>query len=57
MPDRPRSPRGFAKLSADERRELAKKGGNAAHVNRTGHRWTSAEASAAGRKGGKIKKR
>jgi general stress protein YciG len=43
---------GFAALSAAERRRLASKGGKAAHANGQAHEFTSAEARAAGSKGG-----
>lgn len=36
-----------------KRREICSKGGKAAHVAGTAHQWTSAEASEAGRKGGR----
>ena len=44
--------RGFASLDPDKQREIASKGGRAAHVQGTAHEWTSDEARAAGRKGG-----
>jgi general stress protein YciG len=44
--------RGFALMSPEKRRELAAKGGIAAHVKGRGHEFTSEEAKAAGRKGG-----
>lgn len=46
--------RGFASMSADKQREIASKGGRAAHEKRTAHEWTADEARAAGRKGGQI---
>ncbi len=46
------SERGFAKLSAERRREIASLGGQAAHKRGTAHRFTSDEGRAAGRKGG-----
>ena len=46
--------RGFASMSADKQREIASKGGRAAHEKRTAHEWTPDEARAAGRKGGQI---
>jgi general stress protein YciG len=46
--------RGFASMSIEKRREIASKGGRAAHAKGTGHEWTSAEASDAGRKGGTV---
>ena len=46
--------RGFASLSAEKQREIASKGGRAAHEKGTAHEWTPDEARAAGRKGGQI---
>lgn len=54
MSDKPKSRRGFASLSPEERREVARKGGIAAHKMGTAHEFTSEEARDAGRKGGKI---
>lgn len=44
--------RGFASLTPERRAEISSKGGKAVHQQGTGHEWTSAEAQAAGRKGG-----
>lgn len=44
--------RGFKSMDKDKQREIARKGGKAAHAKGTGHEWTSAEAREAGRKGG-----
>jgi uncharacterized protein len=44
--------RGFGAFDAAHRRETARKGGQAAHAKGTAHEFTSAEARAAGRKGG-----
>jgi hypothetical protein len=41
-------------MSADKQREIASKGGRAAHEKGTAHEWTPDEARAAGRKGGQI---
>lgn len=46
--------RGFAAMSQDQRREIARKGGQAAQRKGTGHRFTSEEAKSAGRKGGQT---
>ena len=46
--------RGFASMSPDKQREIASKGGRAAHQKGTAHEWTSEEARNAGRKGGQI---
>lgn len=54
-PQAPRkSTRGFASMSREQQREIASKGGKAAHLKGTAHEWTSAEAQAAGKKGGTI---
>ncbi len=47
-----KSRRGFAAMSPERQREIASQGGRAAHQQGVAHRWTSAEASEAGRKGG-----
>ena len=44
--------RGFASMDRDKQREIASKGGKAAHEKGTAHQWTSDEARNAGRKGG-----
>jgi general stress protein YciG len=44
--------RGFASMDAEKQREIARKGGRAAHEKGTAHEFTSDEARAAGRKGG-----
>ena len=44
--------RGFAVMDRDKQREIASKGGRAAHQKGTAHRWTEEEAKEAGRKGG-----
>jgi hypothetical protein len=41
-------------MSADKQREIASKGGRAAHEKGTAHEWTADEARSAGRKGGQI---
>jgi uncharacterized protein len=46
------SKRGFAVMSAEKQQEIASKGGKAAHAQGRAHEFTSAEAEAAGRKGG-----
>ena len=46
--------RGFASMSQEKQREIASKGGRAAHEKGTAHEWTAEEARAAGRKGGQI---
>jgi general stress protein YciG len=49
-----RERRGFASMSPEKQREIASKGGRAAHMKGTAHEWTSEEARSAGRKGGQI---
>ena len=52
--ERKKERRGFASMSAEKQREIASKGGRAAHLKGTAHEWTSEEARRAGRKGGQI---
>jgi general stress protein YciG len=47
-----KSVRGFASMDAAKQREIASKGGHAAHQKGTAHQFTSEEAREAGRKGG-----
>ena len=44
--------RGFASMDRTKQREIARKGGKAAHLKGTAHEWSSEEAREAGRKGG-----
>jgi|SRR5690242_8523067 len=46
------SSRGFASMNPEKQREIARKGGRAAHEKGTAHEFTADEARAAGRKGG-----
>lgn len=46
--------RGFAAMSEEQRREIARRGGQAAQRKGTGHRFTPEEARSAGRKGGQT---
>ena len=48
------SKRGFASMDAAKQREIASKGGKAAHAKGTAHEFTSDEARVAGRKGGEA---
>ena len=41
-------------MSPDKQREIASKGGRAAHEKGTAHEWTADEAREAGRKGGEM---
>lgn len=45
---------GFASMNPDKQREIASKGGKAAHAKGTAHEWDSEEAREAGSKGGKA---
>lgn len=49
-----KSRRGFASMDPSKQREIASKGGRAAHAKGTAHEWSSDEARTAGRKGGEI---
>jgi len=44
--------RGFASMAAEKQREIARKGGRAAHEKGKAHEFTTDEARRAGRKGG-----
>lgn len=48
------SKRGFASMDASKQREIASKGGKAAHAKGTAHEFTTDEARVAGRKGGEA---
>lgn len=41
-------------MEREKQREIARKGGRAAHEKGTAHEWTSEEARRAGRKGGLV---
>lgn len=49
-----KSKRGFASMDRDRQREIAAKGGKAAHAKGTAHVWSTSEAREAGRKGGEA---
>src|SRR5688500_11677093 len=49
-----KSARGFASMDQTKQREIASKGGRAAHAKGTAHEFTSDEARVAGRKGGEA---
>jgi len=49
--------RGFASMSQEKRREIAQKGGKAAHAQGRAYKWTSEKAREAGRKGGQRSSR
>lgn len=48
------SNRGFASMDEKQQREIASKGGRAAHESGNAHEWNSREAAEAGRKGGQA---
>jgi general stress protein YciG len=52
--DKPKARRGFAAMSPEMQREIASKGGKAAHAKGTAHEFTPEEAREAGRKGGQA---
>ena len=49
--------RGFASMDPNKQREIASKGGRAAHQKGTAHEWTPEQAREAGRKGRLATKR
>jgi general stress protein YciG len=49
------SRRGFASMDEEKQREIASKGGKAAHEKGTAHEFDSEEAAEAGRKGGQAR--
>lgn len=46
--------RGFALMDHEKQRQIARKGGHAAHQRGTAHEFTSEEARRAGHKGGQA---
>jgi general stress protein YciG len=52
--DRQKSNRGFASMDTGKQREIASKGGKAAHAQGRAHEFTPDEARVAGRKGGEA---
>ncbi|HEY9672955.1 MAG TPA: KGG domain-containing protein [Waterburya sp.] len=52
MPEK--SKRGFASMDEEKQKEIASKGGKAAHEKGTAHEFTTEEAREAGRKGGET---
>jgi len=48
-----RGKQGFASMPASKQRDIASKGGRAAHQKGTAHEWNSEEARKAGKKGGR----
>lgn len=49
--------RGFASMDPEKQREIASKGGVAAHEKGTAHKFTPEEAREAGRKGGQARRK
>jgi general stress protein YciG len=49
--------KGFAGMTPEQQREIASKGGKAAHANGSAHKFTSEEAKVAGTKGGNFHSR
>jgi general stress protein YciG len=49
------SNRGFASMDPEKQRDIASKGGKAAHEKGTAHEFDSEEAREAGRKGGQAR--
>lgn len=52
-----KSVRGFAAMDTEKQREIARKGGKAAHEQGVAHEWSSQEAREAGKKGGQSRGR
>jgi uncharacterized protein len=52
--ERSKSNRGFASMDTSKQREIASKGGRAAHAQGRAHEFSADEARTAGRKGGEI---
>jgi general stress protein YciG len=52
--DHPKSNRGFASMDPGKQREIASKGGKAAHAQGRAHEFNPDEARSAGRKGGEV---
>jgi uncharacterized protein len=49
-----KSNRGFASMDREKQKEIASKGGKAAHAQGRAHEFTADEARSAGRKGGEA---
>ncbi len=52
--EHPKSTRGFASMETSRQREMASRGGTAAHAQGRAHEFTADEARSAGRKGGEA---
>jgi len=55
LSNREKSNRGFAAMSSEKQKEIARKGGRAAHEQGVAHEWNSEEARMAGKKGGQSR--
>jgi general stress protein YciG len=53
--DNQQGARGFAAMDPEEQRDIASRGGKAAHEKGTAHQFNSDEAREAGAKGGKAR--
>lgn len=53
--ERGRRGRGFAGMDPEERREIARRGGRAAHHYGRAHEWSEEEAAEMGRRGGRAR--
>ena len=51
-PQSVKSRRGFAAMTPDKQKEIAQKGGRAAHEKGVAHQWSPGEAKLSGKKGG-----
>ena len=56
-PEQNKSRRGFAAMPPEKQKEIASKGGRAAHEQGVAHKWSSEEARLAGKKGGSSRAR
>ncbi|MBF2017532.1 MAG: stress-induced protein [Rivularia sp. T60_A2020_040] len=54
MADNNKDQRGFASMDEEKQREIASKGGKAAHEKGNAHDFSSEEAREAGKKGGEV---
>ncbi len=52
MPNKTGGKRGFASMDPNKQKQIASRGGIAAHKKGTAHEWSSQEARKAGHKGG-----
>ena len=52
LPEKKTSRRGFASMTKEQQKQIASKGGQAAHKRGVAHQWNADEAREAGKKGG-----